>query len=183
METQPQISFLGIDPSPAVERRIHERIAKLEEFHGRILSCRATVSAPHRHGRKGKIYSVTVDVGVPGGEIVVNRQPGRNHAHEDVHVAIRDAFDAVQRQLEDHVRRHSGFRAKEHPGKIHGEVVRLFADEGYGFIRAADGREFFFERDNVTGDGWAALDLGSPVHFTQMEGEQGLHATAVTTAG
>ena len=31
---------------------------------------------------------------VPGAEIVVGRDSGANHAHENAHVAIRDAFDA-----------------------------------------------------------------------------------------
>ncbi|MGI9413592.1 MAG: HPF/RaiA family ribosome-associated protein [Hyphomicrobiales bacterium] len=180
MQTPPQISFVGMDPSPAIESRVMERIEKLEEFHKRITSCRVAISAPHRHGRKGRIYDVRIDVSVPGGEVVVNREPGQNHAHEDVYVAIRDAFKAAQRQLEDHVRKHSGHRVKEHPLKTQGEVVRLFAEQGYGFITTSDGREFFFERDNVTGDGWNEMDTGSAVRFTEMEGDKGLHATAVT---
>jgi hypothetical protein len=34
----------------------------------------------------------------------VRREPNDNHAHEDAHVAVRDAFDIARRQLEDHVR-------------------------------------------------------------------------------
>jgi 3-dehydroquinate dehydratase len=34
---------------------------------------------------------------------------GPNHAHEHIHVALRDAFDAAAvRQVEDHVRRMRG---------------------------------------------------------------------------
>ena len=143
MQVPPQISFHGMDPSPAVRDRVLERIEKLEEFHGRITSCRVAITAPHRHSRKGKIYDVRVDVSVPGRELIVNREPGQDHAHEDVYVAIRDAFNAMQRQLEDHVRKHSGFRVKEHPQKSHGEVVRIFEEQGYGFIASGDGREFF----------------------------------------
>jgi hypothetical protein len=43
---------------------------------------------------------------VPGREIVVGREPA-NHAHDDMNVAIRDAFDAARRQLEDVARRAS----------------------------------------------------------------------------
>jgi hypothetical protein len=49
-----------------------------------------------RH-RQGTIYHVRVDLTAPGGEVVVNREPGEDHTHEDLHVAIRDAFDAARR--------------------------------------------------------------------------------------
>ena len=180
MQVSPKIVFHGMDPSPAVEAKIMERIEKLEEFHSRIVSCRVTVSAPHRHSRKGKIFQVRIDIGVPGRDVIVNREPGRDHAHEDVYIAIRDAFNAANRQLEDHFRKRGGIRIKEHAPKGHGKVARLFADEGYGFVATLDGRELFFERDNVTGDGWRGLDVGSEVRFTEMDGEGGPHATAVT---
>ena len=105
MQVPPKISFHGMDPSPAVEARVMERIEKLEEYHKRIVSCRVAIAAPHRHSRKGKIFDVRIDVGVPGREIIVNREPGKNHAHEDVYVAVRDAFNAAHRQLEDHFKK------------------------------------------------------------------------------
>ncbi|WP_419913638.1 HPF/RaiA family ribosome-associated protein [Hoeflea sp.] len=122
MQIPPKISFHGMDTSEAVEARIMERIDKLEEYHKRIVSCRVAVSAPHRHNRKGKIFDVRIDVGVPGREIVVNREPGKNHAHEDVYVAIRDAFNAAHRQLEDHFRKRGAMRVKDHAPHSHGTV-------------------------------------------------------------
>lgn len=182
VQTDPQITYRGFDAAPHVDEKIRERIAKLEEFHNRITSCRVTVESPHQHGRKGEIYKVSIDIEVPGGTIVVNREPGKDHAHEDVLVTIRDAFNAAQRQLEDHLRKTSGHRAKEqqHPGKTSGTVTDKFVDELYGFAEAADGRRFFFRSQSVTGDGWDKLEIGSQVHFTEEEGEMGLHATAVT---
>jgi ribosome-associated translation inhibitor RaiA len=40
---------------------------------------------------------------VPGKGLVVSRDPG--DAHDDVYVAIRDAFDAAGRQLAEHERK------------------------------------------------------------------------------
>ena len=182
MQTEPQITFRGMQPSAAIEHIIREKIGRLENFHDRITSCRVVVEAPHRHGQKGQIYRIAIDVDVPGGVVVVNREPGRNHAHEDIHVAIRDAFSAAQRQLEDHVRKTSGYRVKEHPAKVHGTIDRIFPDEGYGFITTASGEELFFQQASVTGDGWQSLDVGSKVHFTAMDGEKGPYAVAVTVA-
>ncbi len=176
MQLQPQITFRDIAHSEAVEARINDRIAKLERYHDRITSCRVVVEAPHRHKHKGKIYNIRIDVTVPCGEIVVNREPSVNHAHEDVYVAIRDAFDALRRRLEDHARKHSGHRTKSHPTATHGRVVRLFADEGYGFIETKDRREVYFQRNSVAEGGWEAMDVGVEVRFTEVEGEKGSHA-------
>jgi ribosomal subunit interface protein len=182
MQIEPQITFRDMQPSAAIEYAIRERLARLENFHDRITSCRVVVQAPHRHGQKGRIYRIAIDIDVPGGNVVVNREPGQNHAHEDIHVAIRDAFSAAQRQLEDHVRKASGYRVKEHPAKEHGTVARIFPDEGYGFILTEPGEELFFQRASVTGDDWLKLDAGSRVHFTPMDGEKGPYAVAVTVA-
>ena len=115
MQVELLITFRGMAPSEAVTAKIRERVAKLERFHDRIMACHVVVEAPHRHKHKGKIYAVRIDLTVPGGEIVVNREPGADHAHEDVYVAIRDAFDALRRRLEDYVRKHGGHRMKARP--------------------------------------------------------------------
>lgn len=180
MQVEPQIAFKGMDPIPHVEARIRERIARLEQFHGRMTSCRVVLQPKHQRGQKGHIYHVRLDIMVPGGEIVVNREPEMNHAHEDVLVAIRDAFNAAERRIEDHVRKLEPRLTKEHAEKLRGTVDRVFAQEGYGFIAADDGREFYFERDSVTGDGWRGLDVGSQVRFSEMIGEKGPFAVAVT---
>jgi len=108
MQIPLQISFRNMDPSPAIEERIRKKAAKLERFHNRIIGCSVVVEAPHRHQHKGKLYRVRVDVSVPGKDVVVDRAKPTDHAHEDVYVAIRDAFDAAARRLEDHARKMRG---------------------------------------------------------------------------
>jgi ribosomal subunit interface protein len=108
MQIPLQISFRNMDPSPAVEARIRKKAAKLERFHDRIIGCKVVVEAPHRHHHKGKLYSVRVDISVPRKDVVVDRAKPTNHAHEDIYVAIRDAFDAAARRLEDTARKMRG---------------------------------------------------------------------------
>jgi ribosomal subunit interface protein len=183
MEIPPQIRFRGMDPSPAVEAAVRERIDRLARFHTRLTSCDVVIEALHRHGRKGKIYHVRVDISVPGRQILVGREREENHAHEDVYVAIRDSFNAAQRQLEDVVREMSGHRVKPHPEKLHGQVARLEPEERFGFITADDGREFFFRRESMASESqWDSLAPGTGVHFTEHEGEKGPYASAVTLA-
>src|SRR5688572_24220944 len=99
-----QITFRGLEPSEAIDRVTRDKARRLERFHERIASCHVTIDAPPQHQRKGGTYHVHVNLNVPGGEIVASRESGNNHAHEDVYVALRDAFAAIVRQLEDHVR-------------------------------------------------------------------------------
>ncbi|MCP4317712.1 MAG: HPF/RaiA family ribosome-associated protein [Hyphomicrobiales bacterium] len=180
MQVPPEIVFRHMAPSPAVEANVRERIDKLARFHDRITSCRVVIEAPHRHKHKGRIYMIRIDLTVPGGEIVVGREgSSADHAHEDPYVAIRDAFDALRRQLEDYVRKHSGHRTKAHPTPLHGRVTRLFPDEGYGFIMSANGDEVYFHRNSVVEDGWKSIEVDVQVRFTQIEGEKGPHAHSV----
>ena len=108
MEFPLDIKFRNMDPSVAVEARIREKAAKLERFHSRIIGCTVVVEAPHRHHHKGKLYSVHIDIRVPGKDLIVDRAKPLDHAHEDVYVAVRDAFNAAVRRLEDHTRRMRG---------------------------------------------------------------------------
>jgi ribosomal subunit interface protein len=102
-----QITFRKMEPSPAVRERIRERADKLTKLHDRITGCRVVVEAPHRHHHKGKLYSIAVEVKCPGVSLTSHRNPGGHHEHEDIYVAVRDAFDAVERQIHDYLRRKS----------------------------------------------------------------------------
>ena len=123
MQMPIRITFRGLAPSPAIEERIHARAADLERFSDRITHCHVVVEAPHRHHHQGMLYHVRVDLTVPGAHLVVNRQPADHHAHEDVYVALRDAFDAARRQLEERVRRQRG------AVKAHEPAVRPAAED------------------------------------------------------
>ncbi len=103
-----QINFRDIPQSDAVEAKVREKAAKLDEFYDQIMTCRVMVEAPHTHHHKGYLYHVTIDLTVPNGEIVINRDPKDHQAHEDVYVAIRDAFDAARRKLQDYARKQRG---------------------------------------------------------------------------
>jgi ribosomal subunit interface protein len=108
MQVPLKITFRGMPPSPAIEERVRERATKLERLYDRIIGCRVVIESPHRHHHHGQIFHVHIDLTVPQHEIVVSREPAHNHAHEDVYVAIRDAFDAAERRLEDFARQQRG---------------------------------------------------------------------------
>jgi hypothetical protein len=72
------------------------------------MSCRVVVGAPNRRQRSGRRYHVSIDLKLPGHEIAINRDPSQNRAHEDVYVAVRDAFEALVRRIEEVSRQQLG---------------------------------------------------------------------------
>lgn len=104
MQSPVQITFRGIPHSEFVESKIREKVEKLENYYPHITSCHVIVDAEHHHHHKGNLYDICIDINVPDKEIVVSQKKHDKHAHEDVYVAIRDAFDAAKRQLEDYAR-------------------------------------------------------------------------------
>ena len=126
-----QIHFRDIPPSDAVEARIREKAEKLNEFYEHIMTCRVTVAAPHGHHHKGNLFQVNIDITVPNGELVVNRSPKDDHSHEDVYVAIRDAFNAARRKLQDYARKQRG-DVKQHVVLPHNGISQLLPAEEAG---------------------------------------------------
>lgn len=201
-----QITFRHMPPSPAIEDNIRDKAAKLDELHNGIMSCRVAVEAPHRHHHKGKAYVVRIDLTVPGGELVINREPKRlvpkkvqgdteidkdfaeshepskHAAHEDIYVAIRDAFNAAGRKLQDHARRRRG-EVKIHEPAATARVAKLFPTEEYGFLQTPDGRELFFHKNSVLAPGYERLAVGQQVHFAEELGDKGPQASTVRLAG
>jgi len=177
MQIEPEVSFQNVEHSAAVEQNIRERISQLEQFHPHLIACRVVVDAPHHDKNKGNLYEIRIDMSVPGDDVAVSRHTGINHAHEDIYVAIRDAFDAVRRRLEDYVRRSRG-DTKRHEPLLHGRIVRLFGD-GHGFIEDVEGNEYYFDDAGVVRPGgWLAV--GAAVKFLGEAAGQGLQAKRVT---
>lgn len=116
MELPLEIIFHNMDPSPALEAHIRDKAQKLLRFFDPILRCRVVVEFSGRRHHQGKLHQVGITVAVPGRDIVANQHPSQRHAHEDIMVAVGDAFDAVRRELEDHARRQRG-GVKTHEAK------------------------------------------------------------------
>jgi len=182
MQIPLQIRFHQLEPSDAIEANIRKHTEHLERLCHDIVSCRVTIEAPHKHHHRGNIYQVTIDARTPGDESVVSRSPTQHHAHEDVYVAIRDAFDAVQRQLQEHQLRKRG-KVKAHETPPHGKVTELYPAGDYGTITDSDGREIYFHRNSVLRAGFDSLDLGAEVRFVEESGDKGPQASSVYLIG
>lgn len=184
MQQPLRITFRGLAHSDAIERRVREKAAELEQFYGRITSCHVTVDALNKHQHKGNLYSVHINLHLPDKEIVVGREHPKHQTHEDVYVAIRDAFGAAVRQLEDYAREKRG-KVKRHEEPDRARVTRLFPDEGYGFVQRPDEMDVYFHEHSVVGAGFSTLAVGDEVRIVvaEGEGEKGPQASTVIPIG
>ncbi len=105
MKVPLEITFRNVPRTAEIEDRIRSKAAKLDHFYDQITGCRVVLEAPHNRHNKGNRYHVRIDVSVPGQEIVVNREPHHNPDHEDLWLAVRDAFNAAQRQVQSYARK------------------------------------------------------------------------------
>lgn len=196
MKVPLQITFRNMESSAIVREWIREEAGKLETFYGQLMGCRVAVEIPHQHHRKGSVYHVRIDLTVPGGELVIKRQPSlRTRAwqtgkaksakqleidtpHRNLRLAIDAAFRAAGRRLQDYAGRRSG-HVKTHEPAPEARIAKLLPKEGYGFLTTQDGREIYFHRDSVLDGGFPRLRIGTKVTFSEEQGEKGPQASTV----
>lgn len=177
-----QISFRHMDHSAALEQNIRERAEALLQFSERVMRCDVVVEQKHQRHQQGNMFDVRIHITVPGDEVVVSHENSANHAHEDAYVAVRDAFDAARRQLEDNLRRVEQ-RIKRHTPPQHGRISEVIAMLDYGRIETSDGRDIYFHRNSVTNADFDKLDVGMEVRFNEEMGDEGPQASSVQLIG
>ena len=180
MQIQPQVTFKEIDRSDEIEARVRERIKGLEKVSDRITSCHVRVRAPHQRHRKGAQYVIDIDVITPSGSVHIGREPGDNFAHEDVNVAIRDAFNAAERKLRKLKERHKG-RPEVLSAPLQGRIEVLDPEDGFGQIATTDGRLIYFHKHSLVGGTFSDLTVGDVVELSidYEDSDEGPHASMV----
>ncbi len=173
MRLEPNITIRNLPRSDAIEGHIRDKIEKLDNFCPRIMSCRVVLEQSQKSKHQGKLYNARIDVTVPGHELAVNRIQD-----EDLYVAIRDAFFAARRKLQNLARRQRG-EVKAHELPLHGRILRVYPKEEFGFIES-NGDEYYFSRTNVAYPGFDELEIGTEVTFLAAPADDGLHANRVT---
>jgi ribosomal subunit interface protein len=118
-----QVTVRDIPGSQALEEHIRRKAEKLTQFYGQIQNCHVVVELPQKHKHQGKLFRVHIDLGVPGKELVVDRKQD-----EDVYIAVRNAFNALKRQISDYVDRRRG-DVKSHDKMTRGERNSLLVEK------------------------------------------------------
>ena len=174
MKVPLEITTRKVTLTAETEELIRDKAKKLDTFHDGIIGCKVMVEVPHRSQRKGVAYNVRIDMTVPGGEVIVKREPDT-----DLHVAIVNAFDAAERQLKSHAKKQRG-EVKRHEEKPVARVSKLFREDGYGFLITPEGREVYFHENAVLSGKFSQIEIGTEVSFVEREGEEGPQASSVS---
>ncbi len=180
MQVPFEISFRNCEPSEEIRAEIEKEVRQLDKLYDRITACIAVVTAPSLlHHRHGGLFKIDLHIVLPDHkDVIVNKTHGDVHQHEHISVAIKDAFAAARRQIEDAARRMRG-DVKQDVAPDRGRVARLIAGEDYGFIETADGREIYFHSNSVLNGAFDRLRVGSEVRFVEEAGEKGPQASTV----
>ncbi|MDD2658716.1 MAG: HPF/RaiA family ribosome-associated protein [Methylococcales bacterium] len=178
MQIPLQITFRGISHSDAIEARIREKANKLNKFFTSIMSCRVAVEAEHQRHHHGNQYHIRIDITTPHKELVISREHYDRESHENIYVAIRDAFNAATRQLEDYSRIQRG-EVKIHNLESIGTILRLLPEKDHGFIQSEEGREIYFHRNSVAGKGFNWLAIGDKIRYVEEDDDLGPQASIV----
>lgn len=177
-----KIQFLGFAESEAISAAVWDHVESLEKISDKIMSCHVVISRPHRKQHQGNIFHVKLRLHMPGADIIIDKDPGKNHAHEDVYVAIRDAFLAARRKVEDFVRIRSG-NVKEKIRPMHAKIIRILPASDCGFVVSEDQREIYFHRNALINGDFNNLKVGQEVRFSETMGENGPQVTSMELVG
>ena len=169
-----EISARDVRINGETEDLIRDKALKLDRFYDQIIGCRVKVDVPHRSQRSGIMYNVRIDITVPGGELIVKREPD-----EDLHVAIVNSFETAQRRVKEYADRQRG-EVKTHFEKPVARVARIFTEQGYGFLMTLEGREVYFHKNAVLDAKFEVLNVGMEVTFIEQSGDKGSQASSVS---
>lgn len=150
MKIPMQITFHGLPHSQEIESKVTEAAEKLHRIYAEIVSCRVVVDFANRRHKKGNIYRIHVDLSVPGTELNVGRESGDKDTHKDVLVAIRDAFNAMERQLQEYAKERRGEVKRGGPAP-HGRVSELLREDSTEF-EGRNGRPSYPHQHSVLDD-------------------------------
>lgn len=181
MQQPLEINFHDVPRSDWSVGLIRERAARLERYNDQIVSGQVIVSRPHHSQHKGMPYRVTIELRLPPQQtLAVTQEPDEVPRGEaDLRPVINGAFDTMERRLKSLHRSTQREALAPAPDETRGLVVRLFSEDGYGFLRTPDGRELYFHQNAVLHDDFPRLAVGTEVRCEPEMGEAGPQASTV----
>ena len=165
MQRPLEITFRDLDPSDFIRNLVEERVERLERYHPHIIGCRVVIAAPHRSAEgHNPPVGISVEVDVPNRPRIVAKDAEEQRAMKGDHfAAINRAFEAIERQLEELSDKQRGVVKRHENIRQTGNVVRLFPEQGYGFIEIGGGPELYFTRNAMIDGSFDELKVGTMV--------------------
>ncbi len=180
MQVPLEITFRDVPRTPEIEQLIQEKVRKLEELTDALTSGEVVVERPHKSKQSGNPYHVRLTFNMPPGHrLIAERKSVAREDEQPLSAVVREAFDALRRQLKKILERQRG-DVKAHPDQEVGAIVdELEKSQGYGFLRTIDGRQIYFHKNAVTNNEFDRLTVGTGVRFSEELGDEGPQATVV----
>ncbi len=167
-----RIEGRSVELLPEWKERIEGELARLQRrYNDPILHARVEIIGTAHH-RKG-MFEMRVVAGVPGNVLTVTRQG------ELVMPLIVEAFDVLDRRLQDNSDTKQKKVKFHEEGSLGGKIVRLFPEDDFGFIATSDGQEIYFHANAVKKGVFEDLMVGQKVKLSWESGEKGPQATWV----
>lgn len=176
-----EISFHGVSRSEWSENYIREQAQRLERFCEGIVSCRVVVEQPHKHQHSGNPYRVRVEVRLPPNkDLVATEEPVEVSQQSYLQPVILNAFKTMERQIKGiSERRRYNVHTPVSGEELRALVVRLFPEQGYGFLKTPEGREIYFHKNSVLHNDFPRLEIGTEVRFAEEMGDMGPQASSL----
>lgn len=182
MDRPLEVAFHNLKPSRPVEAKLRRYSDRLEQRFGHLIGCRVSVEKLHNQHRTGNIFEVHIVLAVPGRDLVVSHPPQKakeRYANPDIHVSIREAFDAAERQLEAFKGKMRSDTSTPSGSALTGQVTLMEPGVDHGFIVNSTGSQLYFHRDSVTNGKFEGIREGDLVHYVEEDGDAGPVATKI----
>jgi ribosome-associated translation inhibitor RaiA len=97
-----QLAFEGTEPIEAARNEIERQVERLEKHNRAIIGCCVAVIAPSHKHRRGTGFQISIWLTIPPYEtVIVNHLPSDDPRYEHIEGAVREAFSAARRQVDD----------------------------------------------------------------------------------
>ncbi len=175
-----ELSCSNVAKTEDLESLVRKESEKLQRICSHMVSCRVSIERPQKHQRTGSPYRVRVNVRVPPGhDLVAKREAGEGGMHEELASVVRQAFRAMQRQLQGITEKQRGDVKAHEEQQTAAVIERLLPEKDCGFLRTVDGRQVYFHRNSVLHHDFDELEAGAGVAFSEIMGEEGPQASTV----
>ena len=180
MQVPIEISFGTTRANDTTRSLIEQEAVKLERVCDHISSCRVALDEQPEPQRARNPYRVRVELHVPPRHtLVAESRPRDSGVHDPLPMVIRATFKSLNTQLKKLVDRQHGHVKAQFDQEHLAMVSRLFPDDGYGFIKTAEGRDIYFHRNAVLHHDFDRLTIGTAVRFAEKPGDDGPQASTV----
>ncbi|MGB4826657.1 MAG: HPF/RaiA family ribosome-associated protein [Paracoccaceae bacterium] len=173
MQIPLEISFQHVRPEEEIKAYVHERVDSLGKLHDGITSCQVYIAAPQNRQTQGHLYDITIEVRVPGKDLVVSDRKNDLKQHQHLRIAL------IEQDLKIYKQKMRG-KVKVLDGKLQGNLAELHHAEGYGQILATDHRLIYFHRNAVLGRKFDTMQVGDTVELVARHDESAVGPQAST---